>query len=87
MLHIERIALDSENLDDLKHRLPKLIGTHVQFSNGYEVVLVEDAGCYWGDTPEGNILCIEAGSGWEQSLLNLLVSWNKRTNNWRSHVG
>lgn len=76
-VQIERVTRDSNDLADVRRELPKLIGKLVHFSNGCDLILENEAGCYWGDSPYGDVLCIELKDGWETGLLNILEYWNE----------
>lgn len=76
-MKIERITVDSEDLAAVEQSLPALIGKLVHFSNGCDVIFEDEAGCYWGDSPYGDILCVQIREGWEQGLLNTLQYWNE----------
>lgn len=76
-MRIERVTIDCDDLAAVEELLPDLIGKMVHFTNGCDVIFENEAGFYWGDTPYGEIMCIQIHEGWEQALLNNLQYWNE----------
>lgn len=77
MIETKRVELESEDIEALREVLPELKGSLVQFSNGCVVVLNEEAGCYWGDDPYGNLFGIETQETWVEQLIQKVVYWNE----------
>lgn len=80
---VERVELDSGDLDAVEAVLPSLVGKVVYFSNGCDYVLLEEAGCFWGDSPYGEVLCVEIKEGWPQRIVGTLRYWNEHDEQYR----
>lgn len=77
MIRTPKIERDSHDLDALRDELPSLVGAMITFSNGCVIVLQEEAGCFWGDSPYGELFGFEADEAWVDKVLNKLAYWNE----------
>lgn len=71
-----RVELDSTDLVGCERALPDLVGSLVRFSNGVVIVLQDEAGCFWGDDPYGNMFGVEVSASWVQCLMKTVEYWN-----------
>lgn len=83
-MRIERVTIDCGDLAAVEELLPDLIGKLVHFTNGCDVIFENEAGCYWGDSPYGGVLCFQIQEGWEQGMLNILRYWNEQNTAYRN---
>lgn len=67
------------NLDDIvcrKGMLMKLLGSHILFSNGCSLSLINEGGVYWGSTPYGLDWACNADENWVDAVMSWLNFWD-----------